>query len=147
MVICDHNIEKVKSVGIVPIKKENNQWKVFIIKHKAGHWGLPKGHSQSTENPHETAERELREETGLSVENYLPLEPLSFSYACISHGKNVYKTVTFFVATVHGEVVLCPMEIEESEWIDINNVGEKIKFMQMVQLLEQLGRLLERQNL
>lgn len=130
------SLKKVKSFGVVPLKKENTRWKIFIIQHKAGHWGFPKGHSQSGETPKETAERELKEETGLVVESYLPLDPLVFDYDCISHGKEVNKTVTFFPAKVQGEITLCPIEIEAGEWIDIEKVGEKIKFMQIIKWIE-----------
>lgn len=136
-------IKKIaESFGIIPLKREGNQWKVFIIKHKAGHWGMPKGHKNKNETPQETAERELKEETGLCIENYLPLGPLTMQYHCVSHGKSVNKIVTFFAANVRGEVNLCPIEIEEGEWIEIEKIKEKIAFLQIAQLMEQLQGLL-----
>lgn len=133
---------KVNSFGIIPLKKEDSQWKVFIVKHKAGHWGFPKGHSNGSERPQETAERELMEETGFFVEKYLPFESFCYSYHCVSHGKEVNKTVSLFAALVKGQINLCSVEIEEGKWIVLEKVCEKIQFVQIHQIIEQLQSLL-----
>jgi 8-oxo-dGTP pyrophosphatase MutT (NUDIX family) len=82
-------LEKDQSFGIIPLRKKENDWDVFIIKHKAGHLGFPKGHLiNEHEKPKEAAERELQEETGLVVKSYYALEPIQVNYECVSHGKH-----------------------------------------------------------
>lgn len=117
------------SFGIIPLKKKDKKdvWEVFIIQHKAGHWGFPKGHkAYPEEQPKETAQRELKEETGLDIYHYLLEESISESYTCISHGKHVQKKVTYFLAYVQGEITLCPQEVTQGLWIAIDKIFEKI---------------------
>lgn len=145
------------SFGIIPLKNEHDSWRVFIIRHKAGnHYGFPKGHPSSlvrafssasyagqvpssfSETPKETAERELLEETELTVTTHLPIEPLSTRYLCVSHGKYVDKTVTYFAAEVHGDIRLCPQEIAEGNWVTLDQAKEKMPFTEMRELVEKL---------
>lgn len=134
------------SFGVIPLKKEGTSWRVFIIRHiKGDHWGFPKGHSENKlETPRETAERELQEETGLSVITYLPMEPFSTRYLCISHGKYVDKTVTYFVAEVAGTVTLCPKEIAEGRWVTLEEAAQKMQFPEMKEIMGALASLLKK---
>ena len=90
------------------------------------------------ETPHETAERELREETGLTVTSYLPIEPFSTRYLCVSHGKYVDKTVTYFVAEVGDTVTLCPKEIAEGAWVTLEEAAQKMQFPEMKEIVIKL---------
>ena len=136
---------QVISYGIIPIRKQHDAWQVFIIQHKAGHWGFPKGHPNSDqEAPQQVAERELHEETGLNVKQYVFKQPLSVNYTAMSHGKHAYKTVVYFIAQVQGNVHLCPDEIAAGMWIDVEQVDQKITFANMQPLLKQLHQLLKK---
>ena len=130
--------EKDASFGIIPLQKEDGKWQVFIIQSVTGHWGFPKGHPHDNETAQQTAERELREETGFILTSYYPVEPLSFSYECRSHGKYVDKTVTLFLAQVTGNIHPCPIEIAQSIWIDLDEVTEKVIFEPVQGLLIKL---------
>jgi 8-oxo-dGTP pyrophosphatase MutT (NUDIX family) len=131
--------EKDASFGIIPLQKKDGRWQVFIVQSVTGHWGFPKGHPDSSyETPQQTAQRELREETGFTLSSYYPVEPLSFSYECRSHGRYVDKTVTLFLAQVAGNIHPCPIEIAESIWIDLDKVEEKIVFEPAQSLLKKL---------
>jgi len=59
------NIEK--SCGAVVFTREDGQIKYVIIQSTEGFFGFPKGHMESGESEHETALREIKEETGLNV--------------------------------------------------------------------------------
>jgi phosphoenolpyruvate phosphomutase len=147
----EHNIpprlEKDESFGIIPLKKNKNDWHVFIIKHKTGHLGFPKGHRIDIhEKPKAVAERELKEETGLLVKMYYPIEPLHVNYECVSYGKHVNKLVTFFVADVYGDVRLCPQEVEEGMWVDLQEARRMFLFENMKQLIEVLQKELEQKD-
>lgn len=155
--------QKDASFGIIPLTKETGSWYVFIIRQAngnrpssfsdslslrsqenyAGHaWGFPKGHAEVGESPRETAERELREETGLSTTKYLPVKPFVTRYLCISHGKYVGKTVTCFVAEVAGTVTLCPQEIVEGAWVTLEEAPQKMQFPEMKEIVETLASIL-----
>ena len=56
-------MKKEKSCGIVVFNKD----KVLVIKHNKGHYGFPKGHVEENETEHETAIREVKEETNIDA--------------------------------------------------------------------------------
>lgn len=131
--------EKDASFGIIPLQIKDGRWQVFIVQSITGHWGFPKGHPESSyETFQQTAERELREETGFTLTSYFPVEALSFSYECRSHGKYVDKTVTLFLAQVTGNIHPCPIEIAESTWIDLEDIEQKVIFEPVQPLLKKL---------
>jgi 8-oxo-dGTP pyrophosphatase MutT (NUDIX family) len=105
------------SYGVVPLRKRKNKWDVLLIKHrKAGHWTFPKGHSEPGESPLQAAERELFEETGLTVSRYLSDSTFKIHYQFYFKGQQVYKTVWFYAAEVTGDVKLQAEEVAESTW-------------------------------
>lgn len=133
--------EKDASFGIIPLQKIDDQWQVFIVQSVTGHWGFPKGHPDSNDRSEKhTAERELKEETGLTVVTYFDVEPLSFSYDCRSHGRYVDKTVTLFLAQVTGNIHPCPIEIAETWWVSLDQVADYVVFEPAQPLLQNLKR-------
>ncbi len=136
--------QKDASFGIIPLRQEHNVWQVFIIKSITGHWGFPKGHSEGQETPHQAAQRELKEETGLFVTSYFPVEPFVFAYDCRSHGRYVHKTVTLFLAQVAGDIHLSPVEALDGVWIDLDIVQEKVIFGPIQDLLRDLQNVVKR---
>ncbi|MBJ7449475.1 MAG: NUDIX domain-containing protein [Parachlamydiales bacterium] len=116
------------SFGIVPLKKENNQWHVFIIKHSKSYWGLPKGHAENEETPQQAAARELKEETGLSVDHFMDCPPLVESYTFYYAGEQIHKTVTYFMALVSGYISLQEDEVEEGRWVLLEQASSCISY-------------------
>jgi 8-oxo-dGTP pyrophosphatase MutT (NUDIX family) len=89
------------SCGIVPLKKEEGRVYVLLIVHKGGrHWGFPKGHKDPGETDLQTAERELFEETGLRITNWLSQEPYVETYTFYKFQHKVRKKVSYFPAFV-----------------------------------------------
>lgn len=56
-----------KSCGAVVFTRENGQVKYLLVANLEGIYGFPKGHVEAGETEVETALREVREETGLTV--------------------------------------------------------------------------------
>lgn len=52
------------SCGYVAFKRIDGQYRYLLIRSINGEWGFPKGHMENDETEHETADRELFEETG-----------------------------------------------------------------------------------
>lgn len=122
------NIQEA-SFGIIPLKKEKNQWYVLLILHKGGrHWAFPKGRSDPGETPLESARRELKEETGLTIKELLQEEPLTEQYKFRRKGSIVVKTVQYFPALVEGEVCLQPEEIQDSKWVLLKEADQHLTF-------------------
>lgn len=113
-----------ESFGVIPLRNEGNKWRVLILKQKAGHWSFPKGHKDGiNESPIDTAQRELFEETGLKVKEFIYPHTLQEVY---NTGKNkeIIKTVTYFIALVEGHIKPCPTEIDLVNWVDLDKILE-----------------------
>ena len=123
------------SNGIVPLKKEGDRWFVFIIRHRGGHWTLPKGHPEGTETDLECAKRELFEETGLSLVKLLDEEHLIESYQFSSRGKPIHKTVHYFIASVDGVVRIQKEELQDGRWVELAKAHQYVTYAQMKILL------------
>ena len=132
-----------ESFGIIPLRRAHGQWEVFVIQHVRGHyWGFPKGHAEASESAFETAVRELKEETNLSIQSVLKKEPFIEQYQFIVRGEKVSKTVSYFSAEVGGEIVLQSVEIQNGEWLPFDQAVEKVTHLEGKTILAQVKEIL-----
>jgi bis(5'-nucleosidyl)-tetraphosphatase len=107
-----------ESFGVIPIRKTEKGWEVFLVCLKNGHhWSFPKGHKKDQETPLEAAMRELKEETSLEVESFLQTTPFFDEYVYEKKGMKIQKKVFYFPAVVKNEVHLQEEEILEGRWV------------------------------
>lgn len=116
------------SYGIIPLRQKKAVWEVFLVRHQAGHWAFPKGHPEAEETPRQAAERELKEETGLTVSSYLIDEPLTEQYVFTFQGKKIFKTVYYFLAKTTGTAVIQEQELSDGAWVSIDQASELLTF-------------------
>ncbi|MGB4966837.1 MAG: NUDIX domain-containing protein [Candidatus Saccharimonadales bacterium] len=67
-------VHETTSGGIVYRRGKTGGLEILLIKDAKNRWTIPKGHVEEGEEPKDTAEREIREETGLqemTVKNWL----------------------------------------------------------------------------
>jgi len=99
-----------KSCGAVIFKEEDGR-KYLLLRSIHGHVSLCKGHVEGDETEHETAVREICEETALCVEfveNFREVITYSPKPDCM-------KDVVFFLAQVSGGRLTCqPEEVQEA---------------------------------
>jgi ADP-ribose pyrophosphatase YjhB (NUDIX family) len=88
---------------------------------RRGHWDLPGGFVNETEDPLDALRREFREETGLDV---LPMELLRIDIEPYEH-RNVF-SVTWIVHA-EGEPVAAD-DVEELRWFARDDVPEEMAF-------------------
>jgi len=114
----------LKSFGIIPIQMRMGKLWVLLVRHVQGHyWGFPKGKATEGEVPHETAKRELFEETGLEVKELLSGRLFHEVYEFEKEGKHYCKEVVYFPALVLGDAVCAqPEEVEGFEWCLLENL-------------------------
>ena len=113
-----------KSCGAVVIHNErdeagNLQRYVLMIKHTANsHYSFPKGHVEAGETETMTAEREVFEETSVKIHiNERFRQPVYYRPR-----PGVKKEVIYFLAfTKHTETHPRPGEVEEVDWIPLEN--------------------------
>ncbi|MFT4554593.1 MAG: bis(5'-nucleosidyl)-tetraphosphatase [Chlamydiales bacterium] len=117
-----------KSYGVIPLRREDEIWQVYLVCHNAGHWAFPKGHREGEESGQQTAERELNEETGLSIVRFLSSPPIKEQYFYTHDSQKIDKTVVYYLAEVEGHVNLQEEEICDGRWINLHEAQEQITF-------------------
>lgn len=130
------------SYGVIPLQRRGDAWMVLLVRHREGHWSFPKGHPETGETPFETAARELREETGLSVRTLLSAEPLTERYTFSINGVSVAKTVSYYLAEVEGDVSVQEDEISSYSWDPLETAMTRITFSEARRLLSQVKQFL-----
>ena len=114
-----------KSCGAVIFRKAE-EWNVLLIRHAKGrHISFPKGHVEPGEMESQTAEREVREETGLTLrvdrrfraENRYNIRP------------DTQKLVVIFAAlTEQAEITPQPEEIAEAFWLPVEEAAARLTY-------------------
>lgn len=105
------DLKREKSCGALIYNKKLD--KFLIVKMHNGNWGFPKGHTEEAETEHQTALREVFEETGINIEI---LQNFRQSIKYISN-YNMLKEVIFFMGvTDDTEIKVNRNEIEDFEW-------------------------------
>lgn len=136
---------KKESFGIVPLVHRQDGWYVFLVQHaKAGHWGFPKGHPEPKEAPLESAIRELKEETSLVFIRLLHDQPLVEEYRFKEQEKEIFKTVSYFIAEVEGTPVLQKEEIADGMWLPFEKAVTKVTFPEGKSVLMKTRQILDR---
>lgn len=126
-------MKKEKSCGALVYLEKGSQTKLLVLKHKyGGHWSFPKGHVEPEESEFQTALREVKEETGLSIElvdgfretvEYRP-KP------------NISKQVVYFLGKASTDrVVRQEEEISEIRWLPLEEAPNWISFDNHRQLI------------
>ena len=89
------------------------------LKPEAGKWTIPAGFVNAFEDPAKTAQRECREETGLSIE----IEELVDLFAGREHERGADIFLVYKAHALGG--ILCPSdEVSQAEWFDLANLPE-----------------------
>lgn len=108
--------------------------KVVVTKYKkgnkkSGYYDIPGGKIEEGENPEQTAIREMKEETGLKVENLKYKGNMIIEYP-----NRIFDFDVFVTNESEGET----QEFEEntSEWIDIKELLQKEKLLSNIMILD-----------
>jgi ADP-ribose pyrophosphatase YjhB (NUDIX family) len=80
--VIDEVVRETTSGGVIFRREEKtNALQILLIKDAKNRWTIPKGHVEPGEEPKGTAEREIREETGLQeMKVYSWLGKVNFRY-------------------------------------------------------------------
>lgn len=137
-------MKKVESFGIIPIRLENEEWKVLLVLHREGnHWGFPKGKANLGEKHKETAIRELKEETNLDIKEFLIHDALVEHYQFWHKREKIYKTAYYFPALVEGTLRYQEEEIRDARWFNFDAALEQLSFKQARHMLCESMRILQ----
>lgn len=80
--VIDEVVHETTSGGVIFRRNAStNQLEILLIQDAKNRWTIPKGHVEEGEEPKQTAEREIREETGLQeMKMYNWLGKVNFRY-------------------------------------------------------------------
>lgn len=134
---------KDQSFGIIPYIVENKQIKYLIIHHQKGHWAFPKGHKEVGESDLETAKRELKEETGLSITK-LWQQTFSEKYSFVDPKKGeIDKIVTYYLGEAKTtRVKIQQAEVQEYAWVNFQDAQDYLTFPEAKALLKKVDTFL-----
>ena len=115
-----------KSCGAVVFSGSGESTQILLLRHRfGGHWSFPKGHVELGENEHQTAAREIMEETGIAVD-FLD----GFRHAVeYSPKQGVKKQVVYFLGRARNlDYRRQEEEISEIRWAALDTAFKIVSF-------------------
>src|SRR5580698_5772594 len=121
-------VRETTSGGVV-FRRNNGQVEILLIKDAKDRWTIPKGHVEPGEEPGATAEREIREETGLQdMEVFSWLGKVNFRY----RRGHTLVLMTMHIYLVEGQGDTDKLEPEEwlndIKWLPAAEAVDKIAY-------------------
>ena len=128
-------MRREKSCGAIVYRNDRDPIELLLIKHRfGGHWSFPKGHVESGETEVQTALREVKEETGLSIQ-------LEEGFReCVEYFPKPYikKQVVYFLGRSLGdEARRQEEEISELRWVPLADAQRMVTFSNDKNLLKE----------
>lgn len=126
--------KREKSCGAVVYTELDGDIGYVIVCSHTGVYGFPKGHVERSETEYETALREIKEETGLTVE-IIPGFVSDVSYE-LPGKAGVIKHVRYFAAVYSGQTIRYQEEELTGAWVmPFDEAMKKLKFDSLKQVL------------
>jgi 8-oxo-dGTP pyrophosphatase MutT (NUDIX family) len=135
--IIDEVVHETTSGGIIFRRDPTtNLLEILLIQDAKNRWTIPKGHVEEGEEPKQTAEREINEETGLQeMKVYNWLGKVNFRYRR-AHTLVLMTMHIYLVQGLGKTDVLKPEEwLNDIKWLPVNDAIDKIAY-------EDIGKLI-----
>ena len=132
-----------KSCGVVLFREENSERLFLVLHYPGGHWDLPKGHVEEDETEHETASRELLEETGIADLEFVDGYREEISYQHFPKGKLSNKQVIFFLGKTNLSDIRLSHEHHNFQWLPFEKALAKLTFDNAKNLVKKAKEFLE----
>ena len=125
-----------KSCGFVVYKEVQGENYYLIIRNISGEYGFPKGHVENNETEHETAIRELKEETNVEVEIIDGFRhQIEYKFP---NKMNVMKRSVYFLGKCLEDDIVCREgEVSEAMFVSFEIAIELLSFEDTKKILKE----------
>ena len=108
---------------------------VLLLQYPQGHWSYPKGHVEADEHHHQTARRELKEETGISEVEIDSGWSQRTEYTFQKRGRPIEKQVFWYIASTDELAVKLSHEHTNYLWLNFDDAEQQLPFDQEKSIL------------
>lgn len=135
---------QVSSGGVIFRKNDKGVTEIALVSVKDGKvWSLPKGIVEKGEKTEQTAEREVREETGLSGRVLEKLGDISYWYYIKKENIKCNKTVHFYLLEyISGSTTDHNWEVDNAEWFQVDKALDKLSYRGDLRIVQKAKELL-----
>lgn len=136
-----------KSCGLLVFNRQEGKLKYLLLHYPEGHWDLPKGHVEKSEDEKATAKRELEEETGIKDIEFKENFRVKIHYYFKRKNETVSKDVVFFLAETKNNTVKISHEHQNFIWLPYGDAIKKLTFDNVKNILKKAHMFLSGQSL
>jgi 8-oxo-dGTP diphosphatase len=135
------------SAGCVVYRSSKDVTEVALIQpRQRDAWSLPKGLIERGEDPEHAAQREAREETGLSGEIVTRIDTIKYTYTAKweKPPTRIFKIVTFYLLRfTEGDPSQHDKEVDRVEWFPIDQAIKNASYPQEKSVLKKAKALIQ----
>ena len=125
----------VSAGGIVWREGQNGPEVAVCVRHAPPLWALPKGTPDQGETIQQTAEREVREETGIQVRTLSKVGTIEYWF--VLAGVRYHKFVHhFLMEPVGGDTSLHDHEYDDVVWLPLDEALSRLTYQNEARMLE-----------
>jgi bis(5'-nucleosidyl)-tetraphosphatase len=119
--------------------------KYLVLHYPAGHWDFPKGAVEKGETEEQAAAREILEETGLRVKDFVPHFRKEIEYHYRRQDGLAHKRVIFFLTRSDSDNVRISYEHSGYEWLTYAESLRRLTFENAKNVLHEADSWLSKQ--
>lgn len=140
-------IEEVSAGAVIYNDDPNQQSRRYLVLHyPAGHWDFPKGAIEEKETEEQTATREIFEETGLHVRDFVAGFRREIEYHYRRQNMLAHKRVIFFLTKSPITDVRISFEHSGFQWLNFEQAMKRLTFENARSVLHEANEWLSKQE-
>ncbi len=136
-------MQRERSCGAVVFCIEGGQPRYLLVRSQKGIWGFPKGHMRKRESEHDTALREIKEETGVDV-SFIDGFRTFCEYPLERKNRpDALKTVIYYLAKFEGQCAAPQdLEISETALMDYDSAMNALQYENLRKILNEANSII-----